>query len=180
VRRWLPKKFCIPFIFLVFLGGLVRAFLGPTIFPFYHYWFKESISQCGDLEQFRLANSFSSGTCRSRFFQYLIGVPWSCSVACSIFLRCFFYLKLKKADYDPKIGEPVMQSLTEGLKFVFNNKTVLAITLDYGGSPFEAVRIAAYFAQDILKVGPERFGFLRAAPAVMLYHHADYYVRSCK
>jgi hypothetical protein len=32
---------------------------------------------------------------------------------------------------NPKIGEPVMQSLSEGLKFVFNNKTVLgAITLD--------------------------------------------------
>jgi hypothetical protein len=31
---------------------------------------------------------------------------------------------------NPKIGEPVMQSLTEGIKFVFNNKTVLGATLD--------------------------------------------------
>jgi MFS family permease len=62
----------------------------------------------------------------------------------------------------------VMQSLTEGIKFVFNNKTVLgAITLDmvavlFGG----AIALLPIFAQDILKVGPEGFGFLRAAPAV--------------
>jgi len=61
-----------------------------------------------------------------------------------------------------------MQSLAEGIKFVFNNKTVLgAITLDmvavlFGG----AVALLPIFAQDILKVGPEGFGFLRAAPAV--------------
>jgi MFS family permease len=61
-----------------------------------------------------------------------------------------------------------MQSLSEGIKFVFNNKTVLgAITLDmvavlFGG----AVALLPVFAQDILKVGPEGFGFLRAAPAI--------------
>jgi hypothetical protein len=51
---------------------------------------------------------------------------------------------------------------------VFNNKTVLgAITLDmvavlWSGS------VVTHFAQDILKVGPEGFGFLRAVRQLVL------------
>jgi hypothetical protein len=42
---------------------------------------------------------------------------------CSIFLRCCSQID-KKPIMNPKIGEPVMQSLTEGIKFVFNNKVL--------------------------------------------------------
>ena len=61
-----------------------------------------------------------------------------------------------------------MQSLKEGVKFVFRNKTILAsISLDmiavlFGG----AMALLPIFAQDILKVGSEGFGILRAAPAI--------------
>jgi hypothetical protein len=54
---------------------------------------------------------------------------------CTVLSVLFFALLAlsqidKKPIMNPKIGEPVMQSLTEGIKFVFNNKTVLgAITL---------------------------------------------------
>ena len=69
---------------------------------------------------------------------------------------------------NPKIGEPVMKSLMEGVKFVWNTKIVFGvIALDmvavlFGG----AVALLPVFAQDILKVGPGGFGVLRAAPAV--------------
>jgi hypothetical protein len=46
-----------------------------------------------------------------------------------LFLRWLLSQIDKKPIMNPKIGEPVMQSLTEGIKFVFNNKTVLDITL---------------------------------------------------
>jgi hypothetical protein len=79
-----------------------------------------------------------------------------------------FYHKLRKPIMNPKIGEPVMQSLSEGLKFVFNNKTVLgAITLDMVAVLGGAVAIT-HFAQDILKVGPEGFIFLRAVRQLVL------------
>ena len=58
--------------------------------------------------------------------------------------------------------------MREGVKFVFKNKTILgAISLDmfavlFGG----AMALLPIFAQDILKVGSEGFGVLRAAPAV--------------
>ena len=61
-----------------------------------------------------------------------------------------------------------MKSLKEGVRFVYKTKAILgAITLDmisvlFGG----AVALLPVYAQDILKVGPEGFGVLRAAPAV--------------
>lgn len=64
--------------------------------------------------------------------------------------------------------ETIVKSLKEGLSFVWNNKPILnAISLDmfavlFGG----AVALLPVFATDILKVGSEGFGILRAAPAI--------------
>ncbi|MCC9072752.1 MFS transporter [Flavobacterium sp. F-65] len=157
--------------FLVFLGGLVRAFLGPTIFsllslivpkklyPNAATW-SSSIWQVGSV----------LGPAIAGFSINYIGVHWSmCSVfACSLFALIALSQISKKPILNPKIGEPVMESLKEGIKFVFNNKTILGVlSLDmvavlFGG----AVALLPVFAQDILKVGPEGFGILRAAPAV--------------
>lgn len=60
------------------------------------------------------------------------------------------------------------ESLTSGLRFVFRQKLVLgAMTLDlfsvlFGG----AVALLPIFASDILEVGPQGLGMLRAAPAM--------------
>ena len=157
--------------FLVFLGGLVRAFLGPTIFSL--------LSLIVPKKVYPNAATWSStvwqigsvvGPAVAGFSITLMGVHWSlCLVfSCSVMALLALSQISEKPILNPKIGEPVMQSLAEGIKFVFNNKTVLgAITLDmvavlFGG----AVALLPIFAQDILKVGPEGFGFLRAAPAV--------------
>jgi MFS family permease len=157
--------------FLVFLGGLVRAFLGPTIFSLLSLLVPKKVypnAATWSSSVWQIANVM--GPAFAGFSITLIGVHWS---MCTVFLFSIFALVAlsqidKKPIMNPKIGEPVMQSLTEGIKFVFNNKTVLgAITLDmvavlFGG----AIALLPIFAQDILKVGPEGFGFLRAAPAV--------------
>jgi MFS family permease len=99
-----------------------------------------------------------------------IGVHWS---LCIIFGLVLFSLLVlfqieKKPILNPKIGEPVMQSLKEGVNFVFKSKAILgALTLDmisvlFGG----AIALAAVFATDILNVGPEGFGILVAAPNI--------------
>jgi hypothetical protein len=84
-------------------------------------------------------------------------------------IALFFLFKIeKKPILNPKIGEPILKSLTEGIKFVYNTKEILgAITLDmvavlFGG----AVALLPIYAQDILEVGPKGFGVLRAAPAI--------------
>lgn len=62
----------------------------------------------------------------------------------------------------------VLDSLAEGLRFVFAQKLLLgAISLDlfavlFGG----AVAVLPVFAKDVLRVGPQGLGALRAAPAL--------------
>lgn len=157
--------------FLVFLGGIVRSFLGPTIFSL--------LSLIVPKNLYPNAATWSStvwqigsvlGPAVAGFSITWIGVHWSmCSVfACSIFALIALSQIATKPILNPKIGEPIMDSLKEGVKFVFQNKTILgALSLDmiavlFGG----AVSLLPIFAQDILKVGPEGFGVLRAAPAV--------------
>ena len=90
-------------------------------------------------------------------------------VVISAVLGIFSLLQIsKKPILNTKKAESVVASLKEGLHFVFKNKTVLnAISLDmfavlFGG----AVALIPVFAQDILKVGSEGFGILRASPAI--------------
>ena len=77
-------------------------------------------------------------------------------------------LSKKKPILNPKIGEPIFQSLKAGLSFVYKTKSILvALSLDmvavlFGG----AIALLPIYAQDILDVGSEGFGILRAAPAV--------------
>ncbi|QDO93264.1 MFS transporter [Formosa sediminum] len=157
--------------FLVFLGGFVRSFLGPTIFSL--------LSLVVPKKLYPNAATWSSsvwqmgavlGPALAGFSIHLIGVHWSMCVIVGFSLTALISLTQisKKPILNPKLGEPVMQSLKEGVKFVFSTKAILgAITLDmvavlFGG----AVALLPVFAQDILKVGPQGFGVLRAAPAV--------------
>lgn len=157
--------------FLVFLGGIVRAFLGPTIFSL--------LSLIVPKNLYPNAATWSSsvwqissvlGPAVAGFSININGVNGSMLLvlACSFLALITLSQISTKPILNPKIGEPVMQSLKEGVKFVYNNKTILgAISLDmvavlFGG----AVALLPIYAQDILKVGPEGFGVLRAAPAL--------------
>jgi MFS family permease len=62
----------------------------------------------------------------------------------------------------------VWQSIREGISFVFNNKIIFySISLDLVAVLFGGViAILPIFAEDILKVGPQGLGILRAAPSV--------------
>ena len=171
VSDWSTDTILYSIYFMVFLGGLVRAFLGPTIFslmslivpkkayPNAATW-SSSVWQIGSVV----------GPAVAGFSITWIGVHWSmCTIfACSVFALLTLTQISKKPILNPKIGEPIMESLKEGIKFVYTNKSILgALTLDmvavlFGG----AVALLPIFAQDILKVGPEGFGILRAAPAV--------------
>ncbi|HET8884897.1 MAG TPA: MFS transporter [Salinimicrobium sp.] len=157
--------------FLVFCGGIVRAFMGPTMFSLFSLvvpkklypnaatW-SSSVWQVGEV----------LGPALAGFAIAWIGVHWSMSIIIGIALVAILILSFVKSKpiLNPKIGEPVFDSLKEGVKFVFNNKIILgAISLDmfavlFGG----AVALLPIFAQDILEVGTEGFGILRAAPAV--------------
>lgn len=156
---------------LVFFGGVVRAFIGPTVFTLF--------SQVIPKSEYANAATWSSsvwqigsvlGPTIAGFSILFMGVNWSMFVVLFFALVALFFLfKIeKKPILNPKIGEPIFKSLTEGIKFVYNTKEILgAITLDmvavlFGG----AVALLPIYAQDILEVGPKGFGVLRAAPAI--------------
>jgi MFS family permease len=171
VGGWSSDVILYSIYFLVFLGGLVRAFLGPTIFSL--------LSLIVPKKAYPNAATWSSsvwqigavlGPAVAGFSINWIGVHWSMCLVVGFSVSALIALTQieKKPILNPKIGEPVMESLKEGIKFVFNNKTILGVlSLDmvavlFGG----AVALLPVFAQDILKVGPEGFGVLRAAPAI--------------
>ncbi len=155
----------------VFFGGLLRSFFGPTIFSL--------IALIVPKKVYPNAATWSSSTWQMAsilgpavggFTINWIGIHWS---LCIVFVLVMVALVLgtmisKKPVLNPKIGEPVLESLKEGVRFVFSTKAILgALSLDmiavlFGG----AVALLPVFAQDILKVGSEGFGILRAAPAV--------------
>lgn len=156
---------------LVFFGGFLRSFFGPTIFSL--------IALIVPKKLYPNAATWSSSTWQiatvlgpafAGFSIHWIGVHWSLCIVFALVLLSLvltFFIK-KKPILNPKIGEPILQSLKEGIQFVRNSKAILgAITLDmisvlFGG----AVALLPIYAQDILKVGPEGFGALRAAPAI--------------
>lgn len=171
VGNWSTNMILYSIYGLVFMGGLVRAFIGPTIFSL--------IALIVPKKLYPNAATWSSSTWQvgsvlgpalAGFSISWIGVHWSmCLIIGFALLALVNLLRIsKKPILNPKIGEPVMQSLREGVKFVFKTKAILgALTLDmvavlFGG----AVALLPIFAQDILKVGSEGFGVLRAAPAV--------------
>ncbi len=169
--EWEAKSILYGIYGLVFLGGLVRAFLGPTIFSLIALLVPKKIypnAATWSSSTWQMASVL--GPALAGFSISIIGVHWSmCVIVGFSVLALFLLFQIdKKPILNPKIGEPVFESLKEGLQFVFKTKAVFgALTLDmiavlFGG----AVALLPIFAQDILQVGSEGFGVLRAAPAV--------------
>lgn len=156
---------------LVFLGGIVRAFIIPSIFSLLGLIVpnKEKANAAAwSSSTWQIAAVF--GPTFAGFAIGFIGVYYSMLfvVAC-IIIGIVALLQIdSKPILNPKRGEPFLNSLKEGITFVFENKTILnAISLDmfavlFGG----AVALIPVFATDILKVGSEGFGILRAAPSI--------------
>jgi MFS family permease len=155
----------------VFMGGLLRAFFGPTIFSLVALIVPKKIypnAATWNSSTWQMASVL--GPAFAGFTINWIGVHWSLCIVFGLVVLSFILLFgiSRKPILNPKIGEPIVQSLKEGVRFVFKTKAILgALSLDmiavlFGG----AVALLPIFAQDILKVGSEGFGLLRAAPAV--------------
>lgn len=153
---------------LVFFGGVLRAFFGPTIFSL--------IALLVPKKAYPNAATWSSSTWKGAnvfgalcggFLIAWIGVHYTLGI---IFLLVMLALLLvflikQKPILNKATNESVKDSLKAGITFVFKDKVILgALTLDmiavlFGG----AVAIFAVFAKDILNAGPKGFGILNAA-----------------
>ncbi len=81
---------------------------------------------------------------------------------------CIFQIKNRPVPVKTVQHESIWQSLREGIAYVFKTKIILySISLDLFSVLFGGViAILPIFAEDILKVGAEGLGILRAAPSV--------------
>ncbi|OUS19066.1 MFS transporter [Nonlabens dokdonensis] len=171
VKNWSTNTILYCIYALVFFGGILRSFFGPILFSL--------IALLVPKKAYPNAATWSSsawqiasvvGLAFSGFAISWFGVHWSLCIVFSMvslaFITVFFISK--KPIHNTKINEPILQSLKEGLSFVFHTKAILgALTLDmisvlFGG----AVMLLPIFAKEILDVGSEGFGILRAAPSV--------------
>src|SRR5690606_14413425 len=131
---WPSKRILYSIYALVFFGGFVRAFLGPTIFSL--------IALIVPRKIYPNAATWSSSTWQlavvllpalSAFSIGWVGVHWSmCLIfAFSLLAPSLWCTTPRKPIMNPKLGEPVFQRRKEGLRFVFGSKAIFGVlTLD--------------------------------------------------
>ncbi|WP_431107990.1 MFS transporter [Winogradskyella poriferorum] len=165
---WETKSILIGIYSLVFFGGVLRAFFGPTIFSL--------IALIVPKSAYPNAATWSSSTWKGAavfgalcggFLIAWIGVHYTLGIIFGlVMLALVLVFQIgKKPILNKATNESMKESLISGIKFVFNDKVILgALTLDmvavlFGG----AVAIFAVFAKDVLDAGPKGFGILNAA-----------------
>jgi MFS family permease len=156
---------------VIFFIGIMRAFSGPTSFAL--------VSQLIPKEELPNAITWHSGSWQiatvtgpalAGFLYGTIGVSntfyWMV-LGLAIALASLLFLSNKPAPPISK-DEPVLESIKQGFRFVWKSREILGtMSLDlfavfFGG----ATALLPYFADVILKTGPEGLGILRSAPAV--------------
>ena len=156
---------------MIFCIGLARGFYSPTAFSL--------MAQIIPKEHYANSSTWNSGAYQigaivgpaAGGLLYGFGGITSCFLVILSFIAMsltsiVFFLKSYPAQFIPK--ESIYKSLEEGIRFVFKSRMLVgALSLDmfsvfFGG----AVALMPIFAHDILKVGSEGLGLLRAAPAL--------------
>ena len=159
-----------PIYLIIFITGIVRGFMSPAQTAF--------MSQLVPREFFGNASTWNSVTWQVAE----ITGPAIAGLVCGFlsigfgyfFVSCFcalgllFYTFIQNKPLPERTKtETIWQSLSAGIKFVFDNQVLLsAISLDmfavfFGG----AICILPIFADQVLHIGAEGLGLLRAAPA---------------
>lgn len=165
----LPKNVLIAGLYTaIFISGIARGSLSPIMFAF--------LPQLVDKKHLSNAITWNSSTWEVASISGLglgglaygfLGpeTPFMAALALFSFSLYFGWQIPSKPVPPANHNEPVMVRIREGLRFVFSNKLIISsIALDmfavlFGG----AVALLPVFAKDILQVGPQGMGILRAA-----------------
>lgn len=153
---------------IIFITGICRAFSGPSfgtivglIPP------KEIMPNAITWNQTTWLIASVTGHAIVGFLIAFVGILHTLKIIIVLLCVGLFMMSLikKKNPIETKEDKNTLQSVTEGIQFVFKTKEVLgALMLDlfavlFGG----AVAMIPFFANDILKVGAKGFGWLNAA-----------------
>jgi len=151
---------------MVFCNGIARAFYGPAAFSVLAHSVPKELypnSSTWSSSGFQIASIIGPAAGGLIYGFYGITAAYTVIlIFLVIALICVFFLKKYPPIFVPK--ESIWKSLSEGLHFVFHNKMMIsAMSLDlfsvfFGG----AVALLPVFANEILKVGAEGLGIMRA------------------
>ncbi|MBC8985409.1 MFS transporter [Pedobacter sp. N36a] len=168
MHTYVPVDYIVPIMYLMVFGiGIARGFFSPATFSLMAQIIPKKLypnSSTWNSSSWQAASIL--GPAVGGLIYGFYGITATYCVILSfigIALICIFFLKPHPPAFVPK--ESIVKSLTEGVHFVFKNKMMLgAMSLDlfsvfFGG----AVALLPVFANDILKVGSEGLGFMRAA-----------------
>lgn len=156
---------------VVFFTGILRAFSGPTSFAMVsHLVPKEELPNAITWHSGSWQVGAVSGPALAGLLYGIIGVTPTFSIMIGLFVAALIPIAMMGAKPPvPQTGqESMVTRIREGLRFVWRTKEVLGtMSLDlfavfFGG----ATALLPYFADVILKVGPQGLGLLRSAPAI--------------
>lgn len=173
-RAFLHAEWIVPIIYsMIVCNGIARAFLGPANFTVYANSIPKEVypnASTWSSSSWQLASILGPATGGLIYgfadkYTSLSGITATFMVIIFLILislTIVWFLKKYPPVFTPK--ESIWSSLAEGIHFVFRNKMLLgALSLDlfsvfFGGF----VALLPVFANEILKVGPEGLGIMRA------------------
>ncbi|MGF7079129.1 MFS transporter [Mucilaginibacter sp. UYCu711] len=155
---------------MVFCNGVARAFYNPAAFSVLAHSVPKEIypnSSSWNSSSWQIASIL--GPLVGGLAYGFCGITVTFGIIITfliVALVCVFFLKRYPPVYVPK--ESIWESLSEGIHFVFGNKMMIgALSLDlfsvfFGG----AVALLPVFANEILHVGPQGLGIMRATSSL--------------
>ncbi|MEO5948524.1 MAG: MFS transporter [Chitinophagaceae bacterium] len=153
---------------VIFFTGIIRAFTGPVFSSLVAYTVpRQYLQNATTWTQGTWLSASVTGHATSGLLIWLLGISGTLIIVCSLLILAIILLTRIKRKYPSAETKEkkTWESMKEGLRFVFQTKEILAaFSLDmfavfFGG----AVAMVPVFAKDILKIGPQGFGWLNAA-----------------
>lgn len=153
---------------VIFCTGITRSFTGPTFSVLLAYIVpRHHLQNATTWSQGTWLTASVTGHALGGFLIAALGHSGTLITICSLISLAFIMLSQLKPQkaLSPLTEKRTWESVKEGLRFVLRTKEVLgAMTLDlfavlFGG----AVAMVPVYAKDILKVGPQGFGWLNGA-----------------
>ena len=156
---------------IIAISGFARGVISPSLFSI--------MTECVPKEHYVNSTSWHStvwqiafmlGAGGSGFLFSGIGYRTYLVITTFLIIAIFSFVFISPKPHLTKKDQkaPMLDSIMSGVKFVFKNEIFIgAISLDlfavlFGG----AVALLPIFANEILKVGPQGLGFLKAAPSL--------------
>lgn len=172
ISRVLLLYGALPIYGVIFVSGIARGFMGPAIFSFMPQLVpnKQLYANAITWSTTTWQAASVAGPAIGGLLYGFYGITASYMTDAVLVLLALLFFSMISRKPLPENANPqnLKESLQSGIRFVFGNQIILsAISLDlfavlFGG----AVALLPIFASDILLVGPQGLGMLRAAPAV--------------